>query len=101
MTFKVTVHTERRFEFSVCNFVNMHRTPTTYIQCRSQGRGRGVRPPPPPITIEIWREKSIIDEFPIYMSKFSKLDAFGAISGIKISKIFGGFPPDPTTFGAL
>ena len=29
--FKVTVHLERCFQFSVYNFVKMHRTSTTYI----------------------------------------------------------------------
>ena len=33
--FKVTVHLERCFQFSVYNFVNMHRTPTTYISVES------------------------------------------------------------------
>ena len=28
---EVTAHLERYFQFSVCNFVNTDRTPTTYI----------------------------------------------------------------------
>ena len=30
-TIKVNVHLERCFQFSICNSVNTHRTPTTYI----------------------------------------------------------------------
>ena len=32
---KVTIHLERCFQFSVCNFVNTHRTPTIYISMES------------------------------------------------------------------
>ena len=31
ITLKVTVHLEQCFQFSVCNVVNTHQTPTTYI----------------------------------------------------------------------
>ena len=47
------------------------------------------------IVLERWREKVKIDEIPIYMSYFLKLDAFAAISGMKISNIFRGFSLKP------
>ena len=35
LTIKITVHLERCFQFSLCNFVNTHRTPTNCISMES------------------------------------------------------------------